>query len=125
MNPLRDAVRARRVIVLTYPPAVAELQRVLGYPALKLGITKQAQVLAAYRECAETVAVTYALDDLPLPPGFPRCRDSDDQHFLALAYHTKAAALVSRDKAVLKLAKRTRKFDLEILDVPQLIAMLS
>jgi uncharacterized protein len=125
MNALRDGVRDRRVIVLTYPPAIDELQRVLGYPALKLDTAKQALVLSTYRECAEPVAVTYSLADLNLPPGFPRCRDGDDQHFLALAYHTKADALVSRDKAVLKLSKRTRKFGLAILDVPQMIALLS
>jgi uncharacterized protein len=125
MNALRDGVRDRRVIVLTYPPAIDELQRVLGYPVLKLDTAKQALVLSTYRECAEPVAVTYSLADLNLPPGFPRCRDGDDQHFLALAYHTKADALVSRDKAVLKLSKRTRKFGLAILDVPQMIALLS
>ena len=127
MNALRDGVRDRRVVVLTYQPAIDELQRVLGYPALKLDATKQAQVLADYLKHAgvATLPVEYSIDELLLPSGFPRCRDSDDQHFLALAYHTKADALVSRDKAVLKLTKRTRKFGLTILDVPQLIAWLS
>jgi predicted nucleic acid-binding protein len=55
-----------------------------------------------------------------LPPGFPRCRDPDDDHFLALAHHAAADALVSKDRAVLKLRRRARKFGVRILDVRQL-----
>jgi len=127
MHPLRAGVQQQRVTVITYPIAIDELQRVLAYPALKLGAARQAQVLADY--CAQTTAGNlpqgYSLEKLLLPPGFPTCRDRDDQHFLALAYHTKADALVSRDKAVLKLCKRARKFGVRILDVAQMIAVLA
>jgi predicted nucleic acid-binding protein len=36
----------------------------------------------------------------------PRCSDPDDQKFLALAAAAGAAALVSKDRAVLKLRRR-------------------
>jgi len=66
----------------------------------------------------------FASDRLLLPPGFPHCRDPDDDIFLALAHHTRAAALVTRDKLLLKLRKRARKHGLAILDVQQMIALL-
>jgi len=51
--------------------------------------------------------------DLPPAVGL-RCTDTDDQKFIdfALAY---GAALLSRDRAVLKLARRGRNAGLEIL----------
>jgi uncharacterized protein len=127
MNALRDCVRERRVVVVTYAPAIDELRRVLSYPALKLDAKRQAQVLADYQASAAVAVMPagFAMDRLMLPSGFPKCRDDDDQHFLALAYHAKVDALVSRDKAVLKLAKRSKRLGLPILDVPQMIAMLS
>ena len=60
-----------------------------------------------------------------LPGGFPRCRDRDDEPFLALAFHTKADVLASRDNAVFGLKSRAAKFGVTILNVPQLIALLS
>ena len=60
-----------------------------------------------------------------LPGGFPRCRDRDDEPFLALAFHTKADVLASRDNAVFGLKSRAAKFDVTILNVQQLIALLT
>jgi len=126
MKPLRDGVHNRTVTLFSYPPALVELQRVLGYKQLRLGDARQTELLAAYQASTSTPALPSALSlqSLLLPAGFPRCRDSDDQHFLALAFHSKADALVSRDKAVLKLTKRAGKFGVRILDVPQMIECL-
>lgn len=44
-----------------------------------------------------------------------RCRDADDQKFVDLARAAGARWLVSRDRAVLDLAKRARPLGLEIL----------
>lgn len=52
-----------------------------------------------------------------VPPRMIRliCRDPDDQMFIDLAVETKACWLISRDRAVLALAKRARAFGVEIL----------
>jgi uncharacterized protein len=121
MKPLRDGVSDRRVEIITHTPAIEELRRVLAYPALKLAPTRQAEVLEQYE------ARTRSADsgpELPLPASFPRCKDPDDNHFLALAYHCKADALVSRDNALLKLKRRASPFGFQILDVQQMIAAL-
>jgi putative PIN family toxin of toxin-antitoxin system len=127
----REQVQSRSVQVITHTPAVDELRRVLGYPILKLDVERQASVLekylalASFADGAPTAAApAAAVAPAELPPGFPRCRDSDDDPFLWLAWRAGADALVSRDKAVLKLAKRARKFGFQIYDVPKLVEVL-
>lgn len=44
-----------------------------------------------------------------------RCRDADDQVFLDLALEHRAGWLLTRDKALLALARRARPLGLEIL----------
>lgn len=126
MNPLRAGVRDASIKVLTHPPAINELERVLAYPQLKLDIARQREVFARYQ--AETVVspmpAGFSTKQLMLPGGFPRCRDRDDEPFLALAFHTKADVLASRDNAVFGLKSRAAKFGVTILNVQQLIAML-
>lgn len=115
---LTDSVQDGRVVLLTHPVAIDELHRVLNYPIMQLDAQRQAGILANYQ--AQTVAtnvpVDFSLQNLHLPAGFPHCRDPDDQVFLALAWHSQAEALVSRDKAVLALRKRTAKFGVKIMD---------
>lgn len=127
MNPLRHGVRDARIQVLTHPPAVDELKRVLGYPQLKLEPSRQQEIFARYQ--AQTTVVTmppgFSIKQLMLPGGFPRCRDRDDEPFLALAFHAKADVLSSRDNAVYGLKSRAAKFGVTILNVQQLIATLA
>ncbi|HKE94728.1 MAG TPA: PIN domain-containing protein, partial [Povalibacter sp.] len=80
-------------------------------------ITVQRQVLDRYLAAATAAPMPdgFSRDALLLPPGFPRCRDRDDEPFLALAYHVRADALVTRDKTVLKLQRKVRKFGVAIL----------
>lgn len=49
------------------------------------------------------------------PTKRPRCSDPDDQMFIDLAIAESARWLVSRDKAVLKLARRLRPFGVEVV----------
>jgi putative PIN family toxin of toxin-antitoxin system len=122
----RERVMQGRVLVMTNALATSELARVLDYPALRLSEARKRAVLARY-EAQTTLAVMpqgFAADALQLPEKFPHCRDRDDDAFLALALHSRATGLVTRDKALLKLRKRTRKFGLPILEVPQMVAML-
>ena len=127
MSPLRDGVRNGHIIVLTHQPAIDELKRVLAYRQLKLGETQQADIFSRYLAQTQMAAMPpdFSLKNLLMPGGFPRCRDRDDEHFLALAHHGKADALASRDNAVYGLKSRAAKFGLNILNVQQLIAWLS
>ena len=116
----RELVRARNVQVIAHAPALEELRRVLGYPELKLSAERQSAVLEQYG-----ALVSFFESGAALPQGFPKCRDPDDDPFIELAWQAGADALVSRDKKVLKLAKRARKFGFQIYDVPKMVAALS
>ncbi|HEY0941644.1 MAG TPA: putative toxin-antitoxin system toxin component, PIN family [Steroidobacter sp.] len=124
---LQRALDRGQIDIVTHAPAVDELRRVLGYAQLNLGIEQQQEVLARYISHTRLVTLPPGLhlDDLGLPAGFPRCRDRDDQHFLALAYHERADALVSKDSAVLELTRRLQKFGITVFDRQQLAARLS
>jgi putative PIN family toxin of toxin-antitoxin system len=127
MAPLRERAEAKDIVVPTHGLAIAELTRVLAYPELKLTEERQARVLEQY--CRQTTLAQmpdgFAVDAWRLPENFPRCRDPDDDLFLALAYHTAASALVTRDKVLLKMRKKVRRHGVTILDVQQMIALLS
>jgi putative PIN family toxin of toxin-antitoxin system len=116
---LQAAIASHRVEICTHAILIDELQRVLGYPALNLDMSLQSKVVAKYGMQTTLAAVPQELsrDNLLLPAGFPQCRDQDDQPFIALAYHAKADALVTRDKAVLKLRKRAARFSVAIVDI--------
>lgn len=123
---LQPALDGGRLEIVTHAPAVDELRRVLAYAQFKLATDQQQEMLARY--CSQTRLVTLpdgsSLDDLGLPPGFPRCRDRDDQHFLALAYHERADGMLSRDAALLELAKRVRKFGVTVLGPDRLTTLI-
>ena len=126
----RQQVLTGQVAIITHEPAITELRRVLGYKELKLDAERQATVLARYEAQTTKWSGTAGLDAAPradaaLPKNFPRCRDPDDNPFLELAWRAGAGALVSRDNAVLKLARRARKHGFQILDVPQLAAQVT
>ena len=126
MTPLRERAALGTVVVLTHDSALAEFERVLGYPELRLIESNRVAALTRYRAQTQwaTMPAGFALNAWQLPAGFPGCRDRDDDLFLALAYHSKANALVTRDRALLKMRKRVRKFGVAIWDVQQMIALL-
>ncbi len=100
--PLRAEIDAGRWTALTSPDCLAEFRRVLTYPEFKLIPARQAVIYAAYASSSQTITDVPA-EQIPLPA----CKDRDDQKFLELARDGKAHWLVTKDKALLKLARRT------------------
>jgi putative PIN family toxin of toxin-antitoxin system len=123
---LQPALDDGRIEIVTHEPAVVELRRVLAYKQFKLTVEQQQDLLARYNSHCRIVTLpgAFPLDNLGLPSGFPLCRDTDDQHFLALAYHERADALITKDAAVLELAKLAKKFGVTVLHPDQLAATL-
>jgi putative PIN family toxin of toxin-antitoxin system len=126
LSELQRAWQEQRLELITHMPALHELQRVLTYPQFKLSEGEQRAVLESYEARVRVVSLPdgVTMENLGVPAGFPRCKDCDDDHFLALAYHHHAGALISKDRAVLDLAKRARKFGVTVLDPQQLAARL-
>jgi len=88
-----------------------ELAHVLARPALAAWRPEPAAVWAAWDRLAEMLDVAPPAG----PAGRLRCTDPDDQKFIDLALARGARWLVSRDRAVLKLARRTRPLGLDVL----------
>jgi uncharacterized protein len=81
-----------------------EWQRVLRYPVFGLDAARCSELERIYDECLQC-GTDAASAPAPLPP-LPRCSDPDDQKFLQLAWVTGATALLTRDAALLALARR-------------------
>lgn len=123
---LADCGVRERVELLANEHTLHELRRVLNYPAFKLDEERAQKIFHDFQAIVSRAPLPESLsrDNLLLPAGFPRCRDSDDDVFLALAYHGNADALVSKDKALLKLRKKALKFGVRIVTVSELNTML-
>lgn len=87
-----------------------ELSRVLRYPQLQPALQSRgmtdAQLLAAYTQRSQRVPA-------PSQRAPWACRDSDDQPFIDLAVAHRAV-LLSKDKAVLALARHLRTLGVEV-----------
>jgi putative PIN family toxin of toxin-antitoxin system len=120
----REQVIDGRVHVITDTFAIDELRRVLPRRELKLDPTRQQTVLEQY--CARTSLVSAITEsrDGALPHGFPSCRDPDDNPFLALTYKSNARALVTKDRAVLRLRRRVRPYGFAVMTVEQMLSEL-
>ena len=95
------AIGDRSALLLSDASCTAELERVLSYPQLRLDFEAQRAVMARYGRHANRFDGAAAVAPIPLP----RCRDADDQKFLELARDAAADLLITKDKALLALAK--------------------
>ena len=127
LAPLRVMVESGALLALSRVDCLAEFERVLGYPEFKLAPAMQRAILDEYSAVltmthVAAVAPSDAEPDLALP----KCSDRDDQKFLELARDCAAQALVTSDKALLKLARRKQLAGrFRIMRPEQLLAELS
>jgi putative PIN family toxin of toxin-antitoxin system len=100
--PLRNAVQAGRAEVCIDAACEGELARVL---ARRLGRTvlDPAAQAAALAECRRVACACGA--HAPLACRLPPCSDPEDQKFLELARDCRADLLVTKDRALLVLAR--------------------
>jgi uncharacterized protein len=97
---LRAQAEEGHLTLLTRADAVEELRRVLAYRRFALDETTRTTLLADYLRRVTHFPAPEA-DTAPLPT----CRDADDQKFLEIARDGAAQALLTRDKALLRLAR--------------------
>lgn len=101
---LLAATRAGEIELVTREDCRAEWLAVLAYSQLRLDEARRTQAIEMFD--AHVHSLPWAgLDDVTLP----RCRDRDDQKFLELAYQAGAAALLTRDDELLRLARRAKR----------------
>jgi hypothetical protein len=72
--------------------------------------TAPAAATATAKPAAATAATASPTAPAAVPASLPRCRDPHDQKFLELALAAQADALVTKDQALLELARRKLPF---------------
>jgi len=101
---LLAAVDAGEVELVTRGDCRDEWLAVLAYPQLKLDEARRRQAIEAFDAHVRMLPV---MDSGSVT--LPHCRDRDDQKFLELAYQADAAALLTRDDELLRLARRAKR----------------
>ncbi len=105
VTPLKQAQSAGRIAICIDEACARELEAVLQYDLGKRTPTAE-QREAARVEYARIAKRTTANDTTASTAPLPRCSDRDDQKFLELARDCGADYLVTKDKALLVLARR-------------------
>jgi putative PIN family toxin of toxin-antitoxin system len=105
-RPIHAALERGELDAVIDARCLAELAHVLDYPQFVARAVDKAAALAAVARLATLAQSQDAPGDgVPLP----KCKDRDDQKFLELAHAVNADWLVSKDRALLKLNKRTAR----------------
>ena len=99
--PLKAAYTAGRLEIIRSLPGEQELERVLSYKAIEplVGAARRPVLMA------EMCCVSILHDGSTRAGWLPQCRDADDQPFLELARDSGAAALITKDRDLLELAR--------------------
>ena len=111
--PLLAALESGAVQAVTRADCRDEYRIVLHYPHLPLDDATRPQAAARFDALIRVLA----------PPAragrLPNCTDRDDQKVLEIAHEAGAAVLVTKDKALLKLARRSAREGLFQIMTPE------
>lgn len=111
--PLLGALESGEVVAVTRAECRDEYLAVLNYPHLPLDEGSRTQAAQRFDALLRVVAPDAKHVRLPV------CTDRDDQKFLEIARDAGAAVLVTKDKALLKLGRRTAREGLFKIMVPE------
>jgi predicted nucleic acid-binding protein len=122
LDVLREWIEAWNCRLYSREDALEELRRVLAYRQFGLDEVSQQAIIAGYRLLLTPWDPPKDRSTAVAPTLLPRCRDADDQKFLEIAVQLGATHLLTRDKALLKLARhRTIRERFAILPPERLI----
>jgi len=107
-------IQESRMTWLASPSMRAELLRVLDNTCLSAWSPDRGRALAMFDRWARVCDLEPELNAAGLRPS-----DPDDQAFIDLAMSCRARWLITRDRALLKLARRTRPWGVQVLTPPE------
>jgi putative PIN family toxin of toxin-antitoxin system len=106
-RPIAAALAQGRLDAVIDARCLAELTRVLDYPQFaRFAVDKEAALAQVARWTTMIAPAEDPADGEAPPRLLPKCRDRDDQKFLELAQRAGAAWLVTKDRELLRMAKR-------------------
>ena len=112
--PLLHAIEQQQVRAVTREDCRAEWLVVLNYPHLPITEEDKPAIRAEFDRL-----ITCLPNAVVNTFGLPICTDPDDQKFLECALQAQADILMSKDKALLKLAKKTARKNMFAIMTPQ------
>ncbi|MDR2239357.1 MAG: putative toxin-antitoxin system toxin component, PIN family [Zoogloeaceae bacterium] len=122
--PIERALREGRAVCFCDAACREELAQVLSRARFGISGGRIRHILDDYaalaQPCADCSAAAVVAAELP---PLPLCRDPDDQKFLELARAARADFLVTKDKALLALAKKSARLGFRIA-APETVATL-
>lgn len=110
--PIKAAVAAGGAEVFIDAACEAELERALGYDLGRKFTIDAAAQAACLAECRRVARRIESVCGEAERAQLPACRDPDDQKFMEAALAAKAHFLVTKDRALLELARRTLRFSI-------------
>jgi putative PIN family toxin of toxin-antitoxin system len=110
---LRAALESGAVEAVTRADCREEYLVVLHYRHLPLDDSNRPEAAARFDALVKVVAPA------PKPVRLPACTDKDDQKFLELARDAGAAILVTKDKQLLKLNRKTTQAGMFAIMLPE------
>jgi len=113
---LHDALKQGEIEAVTSASCRMEFILVLSYTKMQLSVESQATLL---KEFDQIITLIDSPADFTAAGLLPRCKDGDDQKFLELAYQSRADTLITKDKALLKLARKTIRSQLFRIFTPE------
>jgi putative PIN family toxin of toxin-antitoxin system len=114
---LLTALQEKTIEAITRADCRKEWLLVLEYPHLPLDAEKRQHSIAEFDALIACIAPPAAEPDNVVR--LPVCKDRDDQKFLEVARDAGAEVLITKDKALLKCAKRTAKAGLFRIATPE------
>ena len=105
---LKKALFDKATQFLASQKTIEEFADVISRPLFKLDKQTQTAILTQWQSIAEQ------RDDSNVAPAPWKCQDPDDQIFLDLAYQFRPTILISKDNAVLQIARRAASEDILI-----------
>ncbi len=116
-DPLRTRIAEGECEAVMDVACRIEFARVLAYPQFDLEPARRVVALQAFDALHRMIPELEWAEDVLA--SLPQCRDTDDQKFMELSLRAGADALLSKDKALLKLARRNRRKGLFEILSPQ------
>jgi putative PIN family toxin of toxin-antitoxin system len=110
---LLSGLKDGNIKAMTRDDCREEWLAVLHYPHLPINDTSRVQTIIAFDEFISCVA--------PIQKSIllPKCSDKDDQKFLEIARDVGAETLITKDKALLKLARKIKQTAGFSIDTPE------
>jgi len=103
---LMDGIQSGEMEAVTSASCRMEFTLVLAYEKMQLSTESQTAILQEFDQFIRLIDLpSSALENSAIK--LPLCKDRDDQKFLELAYASQADTLITKDKALLKLARKT------------------